>query len=127
MNKVILLIPLLSMTLVACDRPDHRPRGEYFTEVEAGDEITPDKQSENEKDRIITQNIRRAIIADDELSMNGKNIKIITIGGTVTLRGIVENNQERDSIEKKALTVSGVQNIDNQLDVKTDLGASYYR
>jgi hypothetical protein len=53
--------------------------------------LTPLDQSESESDRTITQEIRKAVMADDSLSTNAKNIKIITINGVVTLRGPVLN------------------------------------
>jgi len=78
---------------------------------------TPGDQSENEVDRTITQNIRQAITAADSLSTNGKNVKIITNDGTVTLRGLVKSEKEKTEIEAKAKQVAGVKRVDNQLEV----------
>jgi len=78
---------------------------------------TPGDQSENEADRTITQNIRQALTADDSLSTNAKNIKIITNDGTVTLRGPVKSEKEKTDIEAKAKQVAGVKRVDNQLEV----------
>jgi len=78
---------------------------------------TPGDQSENEADRTITQNIRKAITGDDSLSTNAKNVKIITNDGTVTLRGPVKSEKEKADIEAKAKQVAGVKNVDNQLEV----------
>jgi hyperosmotically inducible periplasmic protein len=78
---------------------------------------TPGDQSENEADRTITQTIRKAITADDSLSTNAKNVKIITNDGTVTLRGPVKSEKEKADIEAKAKQVAGVKNVDNQLEV----------
>jgi len=78
---------------------------------------TAQDQSENEVDRTITQNIRQAINADDSLSTNAKNVKIITNDGTVTLRGPVKNEQEKTAIEAKAKQVAGVKSVDNQLEI----------
>jgi len=78
---------------------------------------TPTDQGESEADRKISQNIRQAITADDSLSTNGKNVKIITSDGTVTLRGPVKNDQEKSTIAAKAQQVAGVQNVDNQLEI----------
>jgi osmotically-inducible protein OsmY len=84
----------------------------------AGDTLTPADQSETEADRGISQNIRKAIMADESLSVTAKNIKIITVNGVVTLRGPVNSEQERDSIAEKARAVGGVQSVVNQLEVK---------
>ena len=78
---------------------------------------TAGDQSENEADRTITQNIRKAITADDSLSTNAKNVKIITNDGTVTLRGPVKSEKEKADIEAKAKQVAGVKRVDNQLEI----------
>ena len=78
---------------------------------------TSGDQSENEADRTISQNIRQAILADQSVSTNGKNVKIITIDGTVTLRGPVKSEQEKTNIGAKAQQVAGVKRVDNQLEI----------
>jgi len=78
---------------------------------------TAGDQSESEADRTISQNIRQALTADDSLSTNGKNAKIITIDGTVTLRGPVKNDKEKSAIGAKAQQIAGVKNVDNQLEI----------
>jgi osmotically-inducible protein OsmY len=83
-----------------------------------GATLTPGDQSESKADRTLTQQIRKAVVADKSLSTTAKNIKIITINGVVTLRGPVKNLQEKETIAAKAQQVAGVTNIDNQLEVK---------
>jgi hypothetical protein len=78
---------------------------------------TPTDQSENEADRTITQNIRKALSDDDALSTNAKNVKIITSDGIVTLRGPVKSEKEKADIEAKAKQVAGVKRVDNQLEI----------
>jgi hyperosmotically inducible protein len=78
---------------------------------------TSGDQSESEADRTISQNIRRAIVADDSVSTNGKNVKIITVDGTVTLRGPVKSEKEKTNIGAKAQQVAGVKRVDNQLEI----------
>ena len=80
--------------------------------------LTPGDQSENEADRTLTQEIRKAVVADDSLSTMAKNIKIITVDGVVTLRGPVQSPQEREAIQAKAQQIAGLDRIDNQLEVK---------
>jgi osmotically-inducible protein OsmY len=82
-----------------------------------GETKTPADQSESEADRKITQNIRQALSADDSLSTNAKNVKIITSDGAVTLRGPVKSAQEKAEVEAKAKRVAGVKRVDNQLDI----------
>jgi hyperosmotically inducible protein len=78
---------------------------------------TAGDQSESKADRTISQNIRQAIVADDSVSTNGKNVKIVTVDGTVTLRGPVKTEQEKINIGAKAQQVAGVKRVDNQLEV----------
>jgi hypothetical protein len=80
--------------------------------------LTPIDQSNTSSDLEITQQIRKKVIDDDGLSFNAKNVKIITVGGKVTLRGPVESAQERSAIESSARAVPGVEHIDNQLQVE---------
>ena len=78
---------------------------------------TSGDQSENEADRTISQNIRQAVVADDSVSTNGKNVKIITVDGTVTLRGPVKSEKEKTNIGAKAQQIAGVKRVDNQLEI----------
>lgn len=78
---------------------------------------TPFDQSESETDRTMTQRIRQAVVADDSLSTNAKNIKIITINGVVTLRGPVDSETERLRVLAKAQELAGPKNVKNQLEI----------
>jgi osmotically-inducible protein OsmY len=82
--------------------------------------LTPGDQSENEADVTITREIRKAIVADDHLSTDAHNVKIITAKGVVTLRGPVETAKEKADIEAKAKQVAGVNRVDNQLEIAAD-------
>jgi hyperosmotically inducible periplasmic protein len=83
-----------------------------------GTTLTPDDQKGNKKDIKITTKIRKALIKDKSLSVNAHNIKIITSNRVVTLRGIVENTDERMTVEKVAKKTHGVLRVDNQLEIK---------
>jgi osmotically-inducible protein OsmY len=80
--------------------------------------LTPTDQRENQTDLKITQQIRQNVMADDNLSFTAKNVKIITAGGKVTLRGPVKTAEERSAIEAAARKVAGVSQVDNQIEVK---------
>jgi osmotically-inducible protein OsmY len=84
----------------------------------SGATLTPGDQAENEADRTLTQRIRQAVVADDALSTSAKNVKIITVNGVVTLRGPVNSPQEKESIAAKAHHIAGMNNVDNQLEIK---------
>jgi hyperosmotically inducible protein len=80
--------------------------------------LTPMDQNNNSADLKITQQIRQAVMGDGSLSFTAKNVKIITQGGKVTLRGPVKTEQERSNIEAAARKVAGVTQVDNQIEVK---------
>jgi osmotically-inducible protein OsmY len=78
---------------------------------------TADQQKENQPDRQITQQIRRAVISDKSLSTYGHNVKIITQGGMVTLKGPVRSDDEKQAIEAKAKEIAGADKVTDQLEV----------
>ena len=126
--KIIIGLLLSTVLIVGCSKNQSEDKQVSQTAVEpdnSGRNVrdrddrnkTTGDQSENETDRTITQNIRQAITADDSLSTNAKNVKIITNDGTVTLRGPVKSDKEKTEIEAKAKQVAGVKRVDNQLEV----------
>lgn len=84
-----------------------------------GGPLTPEDQSENKNDVLVTQQIRSSIVKDDSLSTNAKNIKIITRQGKVTLRGPVATQAEKENISNKAKQIAGASHVVNQLEVQT--------
>jgi len=81
---------------------------------------TAEKQSNSKDDLALTQKIRQAVMKDGSLSMNAKNVKIIAQGGKITLKGPVDNQQEKDVIGSKAGEIAGQDKVDNQLEVKAE-------
>lgn len=82
-----------------------------------GQTLTAGDQSGNAGDLHITQKVRKAIVADKSLSTNAHNVKVITNGGVVTLRGPVNSAQERMKLATKVAQVTGVKGVDNQLEI----------
>ena len=80
-------------------------------------EPTADQQKENSGDRQLTQQIRRAIVKDKSLSTNAHNVKIITQNGSVTLKGAVKSEEEKQAIESKATEIAGAGKVNNELQV----------
>jgi hyperosmotically inducible periplasmic protein len=81
--------------------------------------MLPTDQAENPTDRDITQTIRKQVVGDDNLSMQAKNIKIITSGQVVTLRGPVKSEAEKKTIADYAGRAPNVKHVDNQLEIET--------
>lgn len=82
--------------------------------------LTSGDQSETEMDRTITQKVRQILMNDDVLSVNAKNIKIITVDGKVTLRGPVANAREKAEIAKKVHQIEGIKSVENHLEIVKD-------
>jgi hyperosmotically inducible periplasmic protein len=80
--------------------------------------ITPVDQGNSDSDLKTTKDIRAAIVGTD-LSFNAKNIKIITKDGAITLRGVVESEEEHAAILKIAKDHAGSSSISDNLEVKT--------
>jgi hyperosmotically inducible protein len=78
---------------------------------------TADQQKMNPSDREITRKIRAAIVDDKSLSTYARNIKIITQGGKVTLKGPVRTEKEKADVEAKAATVAGATNVTSEIEI----------
>jgi len=81
--------------------------------------LTPTDQSNSAPDVELTQTIRKGITSDDTMSMQARNIKVITQQGVVTLRGVVVSSEEKAAIEAISQR-AGARRIDNQLEIDRD-------
>ena len=81
--------------------------------------VTPLDQGNSKADVAITAQIRKEIIAGKEMSVNARNVKIITKDGHVTLRGPVDTDEEKRLIGDIADRAAQSANVENQLEVKT--------
>lgn len=79
--------------------------------------VSAEDQGESEADRSITQQVRQALMKHDRLSMDAKNVQVITKEGVVTLRGEVENASEKALLTELAQGAPGVTRVDNQLEI----------
>jgi hyperosmotically inducible periplasmic protein len=122
MKRTLLVLTCLSafsLAALAADNKKAEPDNTATNERDrSGETKTSGDQSNSSADLKITQDIRRAIMKDSELSTSAKNIKIITDNGQVTLRGPVKNAQEKAKIDQLARSAAGGAKIDDQLDVK---------
>lgn len=84
--------------------------------VEGGSAPTPMDQGTSPADMRVTQSLRQALTANDGLSLNGQNVKIITRDGVVTLRGPVKDAREKAAIVAMAKATAGVKRVEDQLE-----------
>jgi len=79
--------------------------------------LTPLDQGNSKADTDITAQIRKGILVTKGMSMNAKNVKIITNNGQVTLRGPVKNEEEKRIIGEIANGIARSENVHNQLEI----------
>ena len=74
-------------------------------------------QATTEADRTLNQNIRQQLMSDSSLGSSAGNIHFKTDNGKVTLQGTVATEKEKQEIESKVENMSGVKDVDNQLQI----------
>jgi len=126
-NIRFVMVAILALSVAACGGPGNNPSAGNDADNTARNERdkneatkTPGDQNENAADLEISQAIRKAIVADDSLSLNAHNVKIITNAGAVTLRGPVKSAQEKAAVEMKAKQVAGVTSVENLLEIEAN-------
>jgi osmotically-inducible protein OsmY len=80
-------------------------------------EPTADQAKQNPSDLEIMRKIRRSIVQDKDLSTYAHNVKVIAQDGRVTLKGPVRSEQEKRTVEAKAVLVAGEGNVVNEITV----------
>ncbi|MDP9052455.1 MAG: BON domain-containing protein [Acidobacteriota bacterium] len=83
-----------------------------------GQSPTADKQTNSKSDRMLAAQVRKAIVADKDLSTYAHNVKVIVADGAVTLKGPVKSDDEKQKVASDASSAAGSDKISNQLTVK---------
>lgn len=99
------------------DTPSTPPAGEERAAELAERKPSPLDQGQDESDLALTQRLRQGLVQHEALSLDAKNVQVVSQGGRVTLRGAVKNSKERVDIERLALKTAGHGNVDSQLEV----------
>jgi osmotically-inducible protein OsmY len=79
---------------------------------------TADDQANGKTDLDTTAQIRKSIMADKDLSTYAHNVKIITKNGTVTLKGPVKSEDEKQKVMSYASSVVSADKVTDKLTVK---------
>jgi hyperosmotically inducible periplasmic protein len=90
------------------------------TKTNKNERPTADQAKNNPSDRDTMQQIRQSITSDKSLSTYAHNVKVISKGGKVTLKGPVRSEEEKRAVEAKAEEVAGKGNVVNDLTVKPE-------
>jgi hyperosmotically inducible periplasmic protein len=84
------------------------------------DRLNPLDQGTSDADVQTTRRIRQEILAKQGLSVNARNVKVMTVNGRVTLRGPVNDDVEKQAIADIASRIALGGNVDNQIEVKRE-------
>lgn len=98
-------LPLVCIALFAF--PAFAQDPPMATPTSPGQPTASDQAKGSTSDVELTRRIREELTKDNSLSINAKNVKIITIKGTTTLRGPVNSAKEKQRIGEIAKTVTG--------------------
>ena len=115
--KSTLIALCIATTALAAD-PDRQAVNPDNTRRNAAEQTTAENQGGSAADREMTKTIRASLMRESKLSTLAKNVKIITVGGNVTLRGPVHSEQEKADIGALAEKAAGKGKVTNQLEVK---------
>jgi hyperosmotically inducible periplasmic protein len=111
------LICICTLALSAAAQETNADNSATNKRDRSGETQTSGDQSNTKEDINLTAAIRRAVVKDTSLSSTAKNVKIITVGQTVTLRGPVNSADEKAKIEQLARSAAPSAKIDNQLEI----------
>ena len=113
----VALVGLLSGSALSAAAQAPADNTKVNTRDRADNAVTADQQKENATDRNLAQKIRRSVMNDKALSTYAHNVKIVSQGGQVTLKGPVRSEEEKHTIEAKAVEVAGAGHVVNQMSV----------
>ncbi len=108
----------VALFVCLCGAPSLKAQAPDNSQQNQGQQTTAQNQSSASSDRHTTAQIRKAIIADKNLSMYAHNVKIITRGGQVTLKGPVKSEEEKQQVATDAASVVSADRVKNDLTVK---------
>jgi hyperosmotically inducible protein len=112
--QALLLCSVASSTAFAQTAADNT---KVNTRDRAAGAVTSDQQKETPADRDLTKRIRQSVVGDKTLSIYAHNVKIVTRGGQVTLKGPVNSAAEKQAIETKATAAAGAGRVTNDISI----------
>jgi hyperosmotically inducible protein len=110
----LLLAPLLCTAVLAQQRADNTRTNQNYSSSE---NATADNQKQDSSDIKITQQIRKSVMSDKNLSTYAHNVKIVAVNGNVTLSGVVRSQDEKRTVASKATEVAGSGHVIDDLKV----------
>jgi hyperosmotically inducible protein len=129
-RHAFIALTALALAFGGCEKKasdeGHQADNTKQNERDKNKSVTPFDQGNSQADLDTTQSIRKALMADDTLSQDAKNIKVVTNNGVVALRGAVKSDAERSTVDSIARRYAGANRVDNQVDVARPEGAQVH-
>lgn len=124
--KILALIPFVGMAIQA-HAAGGTGSGSTSTDMNrnapgsaaAGSPSVLDQSSGSTADVEVTRSIREALGNSNNLSTSAKNVEVVTLNNTVTLRGTVASQSERTQVISAAQRAAGNRQIRNEITVNT--------
>ncbi|MBY0548381.1 MAG: BON domain-containing protein [Candidatus Obscuribacterales bacterium] len=137
MKRILTMLFIPAVMLTACSQSDRtdtsmqpqnsQTQNRQGTENYAADntgmnktekDFSAEHQSNEQKDVQLSADIRKAILEDKNMSVNSQNVKIITNGENITLRGPVDSEPERSRILEIARAAAGGMSVTDEMELK---------
>ena len=119
----VILTSLCSLTSISANAQTAADNTKVNERDRAKGAVTADQQKETDTDRNLVQKIRQSLVKDKSLSTYAHNVKVVSQGGQVTLKGPVRSEEEKRSVEAKATEIAGVGRVTNEISIAADSDA----
>ncbi len=112
------LLGVALLLATACSRTEPGSVHASTGTVNSDSNRTATSQSNEKSDLDHLATIRKALVADDSLSVAAKNVQVLTRNGDVLLRGKVPSTVEREAVEAHARGCAATRAVDNQIETE---------
>lgn len=122
MKKIVVVASLALFTLIGCtDNQSEEGTGQTSppTQTPAESGTAPNASTMSAADRALAEQVKTALQQNPALASAAENIQVFANNGEVTLRGSVNNAQEKESLGSAAAQVAGVSKVNNEVEVSS--------
>jgi len=125
MIKSTLCAAVIGLSLTACDSDTNRTVSPSLPSspppaVTSPSGVPPSSSSQTSAtDEALEQRVATSLREDTALAAVAPNITVDANNGTVTLKGSVNNQQQRTDIESKVRSLTGVTQVTNNLEISS--------
>jgi osmotically-inducible protein OsmY len=126
MKKIVILASIALVSLLGCSKADKTAQTSS-TKTTTTEKTTQapsttgspaaESSAMNETDRALAQRVEDALRQNSSLASAARNVQVQAKNGEVTLKGSVNNDQEKANIASTAQRVAGVSKVNNQIEV----------